>query len=173
MVHLLIIIGSIFIFLFGSLLHFLYKWTGSKKIVSIIASTNESIFEHTKLLILPYIVWLVFIYIIKKEEFNINLDKYAFASFISILTSVLMITILYATYIRVFFKNKKGYFVIDILIFLIASLIGLYVGYHFYLYFTPFKYYYSLILIFIVIILNIIFSFYPLDIPYFIDETKR
>ena len=42
------LLGIIFVFLFGALLHFVFEWSGESKIVGAIASVNESVWEHFK-----------------------------------------------------------------------------------------------------------------------------
>ena len=40
--------GIIFVFLLGALLHFVFEWSGEPKIAGLIASVNESVWEHFK-----------------------------------------------------------------------------------------------------------------------------
>lgn len=49
--------GLFFVLIFGNLLHFVYTWTGQNAIVAAFAATNESTWEHMKLLAVPWIVW--------------------------------------------------------------------------------------------------------------------
>ena len=51
------LIGMIFTFFFGVLLHFVYDWSRSSLLVAFIAPTNESLFEHLKLLMTPFLLW--------------------------------------------------------------------------------------------------------------------
>lgn len=43
----------IFVVIFGSLLHFIYRWSGNNSIVGMISPVNESTWEHLKLLFVP------------------------------------------------------------------------------------------------------------------------
>ena len=43
--------------IFGNLLHFVYNWSGKDRIVAAFAATNESTWEHMKLLVIPWVVW--------------------------------------------------------------------------------------------------------------------
>jgi len=58
------IIGAIFSILVGSLLHFVYKWSGSHPLVAIIAAVNESTWEHLKLGFWPLLFWGILEYFI-------------------------------------------------------------------------------------------------------------
>ena len=51
------LIGMIFTFFLGILLHYVYGWSRSSLLVAFIAPTNESLFEHLKLLMTPFLIW--------------------------------------------------------------------------------------------------------------------
>ena len=53
----LTIIGTIFMALAGSALHFVYDWFGQSTPVGLLAPVNESVWEHAKLIFLPPLVW--------------------------------------------------------------------------------------------------------------------
>lgn len=40
----------------GTLLHFVYGWSGENRLVGLISPVNESVWEHTKLLVIPVTV---------------------------------------------------------------------------------------------------------------------
>ena len=52
-----IIIGIIFISIIGTLLHFMYEFSGHNKIVSLFAAVNESTWEHIKIALTPTFIW--------------------------------------------------------------------------------------------------------------------
>ena len=54
------IISTIFIFIFGTILHFTYEWSGENTIVGLFSATNESTWEHLKLLFFLKISCLFF-----------------------------------------------------------------------------------------------------------------
>ena len=49
--------GFAFVSLLGTLLHFLYEWTGNRAIVALVSGVNESTWEHMKLLYFPLLVF--------------------------------------------------------------------------------------------------------------------
>lgn len=51
------IYGILFSLGLGVLLHFIYEWSGRSLLVSFLAPTNESVFEHLKLLVTPFLLW--------------------------------------------------------------------------------------------------------------------
>ena len=50
-------LGFIFTGVGGTLLHFLYDWTGQNPVVGAFSAVNESIWEHMKLLFFPMLVF--------------------------------------------------------------------------------------------------------------------
>ncbi len=40
----------------GTLLHFAYEWTGENVFVGLFSAVNESVWEHTKLLFIPFLI---------------------------------------------------------------------------------------------------------------------
>ena len=49
--------GFVFVGIAGTLLHFLFDWTGSSWVIGLFSAVNESVWEHMKLLFYP---WLLF-----------------------------------------------------------------------------------------------------------------
>ena len=171
--NIMIIIGTIFIFLFGSLLHFTYSLSKENKIIGLISAINESVFEHTKLLVFPTIIWWMLIYLIKKEELNLDLDKWMFSLIIALITSIIMVITIYSSYIKSFSKSGKGIVFIDILIFLFASFVGEALAMHFYQHFNPWDWYYSLSTVILIIVSYGILTYLPPNIPLFIDYSIK
>lgn len=155
-----IIIGSIFIFLLGSLLHFTYEISQNNIIVEIFSARNESVFEHTKLILYPIIIWYIIFYLKNKNSIKKN---YLFSSMIiNILVSIMLIPILYYFYTGIF---GKSILIIDLLIFYISGLIGLLIGTKSYKQKINLPW---LLYIIIIILLYTLATFYPPNIPFFI-----
>ena len=55
-------VGFIFTGIGGTLLHFLYDWTGQNPVVGAFSAVNESIWEHMKLLFFPMLLFSVIEY---------------------------------------------------------------------------------------------------------------
>ena len=49
------IVGFIATGLFGTLLHFVYEWTGGNRVIAVFSAVNESTWEHMKLLFIPFL----------------------------------------------------------------------------------------------------------------------
>ena len=54
--------GFVFTGIFGTLLHFLFDWTGGSIIAALFSAVNESIWEHMKLLFYPAVVYALLQY---------------------------------------------------------------------------------------------------------------
>jgi hypothetical protein len=49
--------GIVFVIVAGTLLHFVYDWSGHNRLVGIFSPVNESIWEHLKLLFVPMLLF--------------------------------------------------------------------------------------------------------------------
>ena len=77
----------------GTIGHFLYEWTSDNKFVGYFFSTNESTWEHLKLLFFPTIFYSVFEFFITKEK----PQNYIAAVVISVICGMLTIVTLFYT----------------------------------------------------------------------------
>jgi len=59
----LMYIGIVFTFILGVLLHYTYGWSGRNLVIAFLAPTNESLFEHLKMLLTPYLIWTLVEYV--------------------------------------------------------------------------------------------------------------
>ncbi len=55
-----LICGILFTSVLGSLLHFVYEWTGENPLAALFSPVNESVFEHCKLLFFPALLYTLF-----------------------------------------------------------------------------------------------------------------
>ena len=101
--------------LFGLLNHFLYDLLGKKKLLKIIFATNESTFEHMKLVLYPSVLAMF----LSKIIFDYN--GIMFASSLGTIITIILIPILYYC---CKFVLKKDIGFINILIFILSVLIG-------------------------------------------------
>lgn len=112
-------IGAIFMIIMGSLGHFLYDWTNKNKIVGYFAAVNESTWEHIKLVMAPSFLWLAVEYHVYYGNPNLFL-----ARFIGLLVMMVTIPVLFYGYKMIFKKNNL---IVDILIFIVAIILGQYI----------------------------------------------
>lgn len=157
-----ILVGSIFIFLLGSLFHFTYELLGNNFLVSIFSATNESVFEHTKLVLYPIIIWYLIFYF--KNKIKVNKNGLFSSMIINLIFSILIIPLLFYFYTGAFGIESL---LVDLIIFYISSLGGLLVAKKFYQKkkILPWQ-----LFLIIIILLYGIWTFYPLNLPIFMAK---
>lgn len=150
----------LFIFILGTLLHFTYNWSNNNFIVGLFSPTNESIYSHTKLFILPTFIFYILFY--KENKVILNKNKFFSSMIIQLISSILSMILIYYT-ARFGFNIENLWF--DIFLFFLSIVIGLTLSIHYYQYSKKgFNYkLWSLVIIFLTVILTI----YPLDLPFF------
>ncbi len=158
--------GIIFVFLLGSLLHFLFEWSGESPFVGWFASVNESVWEHFKLGFWPICLFALMEYrFVRQYANNFLAAKAAAVYIIPIVTGLVFYgyTAIIGTEILI----------VDIIIFLVAIAIGQVTGY-FIMTRTELRGYFNVISIILIILLAfilILFTFYPPHLPIFLDSN--
>ena len=99
----------------GTILHFLYDWTGGGILVSPFSGVNESTWEHMKLLF-----WPLFLFALVQRLFFRNQENYWCVQLAEILLGLVLIPVLFYTYNGVFGKSPDW---INIAIFYITALL--------------------------------------------------
>ncbi len=107
----------IFILVSGILNHFLYEWTNSA-FFALFCPTNESTWEHLKLLFFPFLIWILWRYPRKKTDTS----AYFYCRLFAILCGMLTIVTLFYTYTGIIGRN---FLVADIFIFLAGIILTL------------------------------------------------
>ena len=108
--------------LFGTLLHFVYEWTGGSRVAAAFSAVNESTWEHMKLLFIPFLVFTVVEFIVFSEAFrNFFAVKAA-----SILLGLIAIPALFYTLTGIFGKLPDW---VNITIFFLADALLYFVSY--------------------------------------------
>lgn len=159
------IVGTVFIILFGSLLHFVYEWSGNNAFVGIFGAVNESTWEHLKLLFWSSFIFSIIEYIFIGNNFN----NYITAKAISFYVGLLLIVSLFYTYTGVIGDNCL---VMDISIFIISVIISQYIGYKITVVNSDVSSksnFISLIAIVLLVLAFVFFTFIPPKIPFLKD----
>ncbi len=113
--------GAVFGILFGSALHFTFQWSGENIFVGLFSAVNESVWEHTKLVFFPILIFgFVEMYFIRDYK------RLCFAKVVeSVFTITFIITFFY-TYTGIFGIESLA---IDIASFIVAVILGKYISY--------------------------------------------
>lgn len=108
--------GAVLSVVIGSLLHFIFDWSGGSKIVAIFGAVNESSWEHLKLAF-----WPTFIFsIIEWFKWGRGEKNFCLATFVKLVSMPLLILGLFYGWLLFFPDN----FVWDISIFVVAVVAG-------------------------------------------------
>ena len=156
--------GIIFISLIGSFFHFTFELSGFNVIVGSFSAVNESVWEHLKLVFFPLIIFSLIEHFYIKEEANNFVIAKAVASYL------MPVTIVVIFYSYEFISGSHS-FIVDISSFFIAVVVGQIVDYKILTSEKKPKYfeYISLGLIILLLVIFIIFTFYPPNLPIFKD----
>jgi hypothetical protein len=114
--------GIAFITLFGTLLHFVFQWSGGLRPVALVAAVNESTWEHLKLAF-----WPAFFYALVEYAFlRGSVSNFWLAKGLGILVIPLGIILLFYGYTALLGHHHVA---LDILIFVVAVAAGQLVSY--------------------------------------------
>ena len=68
--------GFLFVSILGTLLHFVYDWTGENSFIGLFVPVNESVWEHLKLIYFPYTIYAIFESVkLTDDKFNVFFSK--------------------------------------------------------------------------------------------------
>lgn len=111
------ITGAIFSLILGTLLHFTYEWSGNCAFVGLFSPVNESVWEHSKLIITPIIIFTIIEYFF----YGKTTKGFIFTKFLSIVVGIISMLIIYYTYSGIIGDNNL---ICDITTFIISILIA-------------------------------------------------
>ncbi len=113
--------GAIVGIVVGSLLHFVFDWSGKSLVVAPIGAVNESVWEHLKLGFWPLLLWAGIEYV----AFGKLIQNFFAAKAAALFVYLVTIPTLFYTYRALFEENLF----VDIFIFVIAVILGQLTGY--------------------------------------------
>lgn len=118
----IIVFSTILVSIIGTLLHFVYQWSGQNTLVGLFAPINESTWEHMKLLFFPMLIIGCFVWWKVREQL-----PYIGSSLLAgLLIGTWLIPVLFYTY-----RGILGYGIsaVDITIFFISVIIAFLITY--------------------------------------------
>ena len=113
--------GLFFVLIWGNLFHFVYNWSGQNDLVAAIASVNESVWEHVKLLTIPWAVWSV----VEAVALRRGKGGVLMARALGLLAGAAFIIAVYYTYVGVTGVNVS---IVNIIIFQVAAIVAFFVS---------------------------------------------
>ncbi len=116
------ITGAVFTLIAGSLLHFVWEWSGQSNFTAIFSAVSESTWEHLKLLFFPFTLFSVIEYFL----YGKNIKCFWSIKVRSVLLGMLTIITVFYTYTGIIGDN---YLVLDIGTFIVGVLFSYYYSY--------------------------------------------
>lgn len=118
------IIGCLFVWAVGTLLHFFYDWSNKNPIVGLFSPVNESLWEHLKLLFFPTVIYTAFQYFYVGKKYA----SFFTAKLLGIISGMLLIVV--GFYITLAIAGKPVTWV-DITLFFVGVLVAYIISYQF------------------------------------------
>lgn len=162
------IIGIIFVFIVGTLFHFLFEATGNNRVIGAFVPVNESVWEHIKLLLLPYLIFVLLMWLLLGGCINNFIPGIILGLFAGSLFMV------FAFYTYVGALTRENNLNVDIMIFFLAIIISFIVSYTVFISPTFSQEGQTLSLVGLVLYLGIfvLFTYYPIEIPLLQDPIS-
>jgi hypothetical protein len=158
--------GIVFIVVLGTLLHFVFEWSGRAIPIAPIAAVNESVWEHLKLGFWPALIYAALEY----SRFGRSANNFPLAKTLGIYLIPITIVVLFYLYTAILGHDLLE---ADIAIFVVAVIVGQLVSYKLLIAspvperfnrFAP-------IALAVLGILFVLFTFYPPQLPLFRDSV--
>lgn len=158
--------GFVFTTLVGSILHFLFDWTNESSLVAPFSAINESTWEHMKLIYFPMLIFALF-----QSRFFYEYKNFWCIKLIGIITALILIPMLFYTYNGAL--GKSSHFV-NIGIFFVTAAISFILEWHLFknTTLTCKRPWLPLIIICLIGLLFVVFTYSPPKIPLFNDPLK-
>ena len=156
------IFSVIFTWILGTILHFLYEWSGDNKIIASFSAVNESTWEHLKLLFFPMLISTIIGFSYKGKV----IPNYLCAKVLGIILAMSFVVIFFYTYVGIIGTN---FAIVDIGSFFIAVGLGQYVAYQKMQSTSSCSNVIPIIILLVLCSCFLIFTFFPLHIALFED----
>jgi hypothetical protein len=111
------LVGIAVIAMLGSVLHFVFEWSGSLAPVGVIAAVNESVWEHFKIAFWPALLYAIFEYPFLRH----STGNFMIAKAIGIYIMPIAIAVIFYSYTAIV---GEEILIVDILIFFVAVALG-------------------------------------------------
>ncbi len=164
------IVGVAFCLSMSFVFHFAYEWLNKNIGIAWLFATNESVWEHSKIIFYPYLIFSIVEYFVVKSEIS-SLKVYLTAKSIPLILCIPVMVTIFFTYSGAIGKN---YLVIDILM-TITIIVAMFIFSYktiTHQYTAKYVYLYASFAV-ILTILIIIFTYYPIHINLFLDNIKN
>jgi hypothetical protein len=161
-----IIMGIPVLFVIGAIVHFVYNLFGKCPVVGLFAPVNESIWEHSKMVLWPVILWWSIYYCCRGKQYNIDKNRWFGGALVALILALVTMPLLYYFYTGAFGVELLW---VDAFILLLALIFGQLLGLHIYRYSKGLNVKLVLIIFVVIILLFMLFTFFSPQLPLFQD----
>ena len=154
--------GVVVTAILGTILHFLYEWTGESAVAKPFSATDESTWQHMKIMYFPMVIYGAVQWFFFKREY----PGFALVKLVGIVVGLSLIPILFYTYNGAFGRSPDW---LNITIFMLSAIGGYATEYALFKRGKPCSKWCNLAYLGIVFIgvLMIVFTYIPPDLPLF------
>ncbi|HEX3047752.1 MAG TPA: DUF6512 family protein, partial [Bacillota bacterium] len=165
-----IISGMLILCILGSLMHFVYQWSGKLTLVGIFAPTNESVWEHLKLTFWPMLIWWLAGYLLYKKMNEISAAQWFVSGAVAQMICPVVIVSFFYTYTGALGIES---IILDIFSLFLGVAAGQGLALHFYqkAKINHYGLYVALLVLILLATAFTVFTFSPLHIPIFKDSS--
>ena len=155
--------GFCLVSLGGTLLHFLYEWSGNALVVAPFSGVNESVWEHMKLLYVPWLLFALF-----QSRFFRDYRGFWWVKLVGMTAGLWLVPALYYTYNGAFGQSPDW---LNITLFFVAAATAFWVEYRLFRRGAFARWNGALPLGLVVLMgaLFVVFTFLPPQVPLFRD----
>lgn len=160
-------LGLVVISLLSIPLHFTYEWLGQQAVIGLFTPTNESIWEHLKLIYWPIVLWWGIGFIVFRNSKQLSWLKWLTAATVSLMVIMAFIVGWYYTWVYGVGKSSS---LIHMSSLFIAVPIGQLLGIHVYRVVKP-RFIYQVISLILFILFGVMFIYFTFaapDLPIFV-----
>jgi hypothetical protein len=159
------LLGIAVVVVLGALWHFLFQLTGDCKIIGALAPVNESVWEHFKLGFWPMCIFAAIEYYFIGKRTN----SFFLAKAVAVYIIPVIIALVFYTYTAI---TGHAILAVDIATFAVAVAIGQLISYKIMTSdeLPGYLNYIALVLVIALAVVFAIFTFYPPDLPIFLDS---
>lgn len=116
------VIGILFVIIFGTLLHFVYQWTGKNFLAGFVSPVNESVWEHMKLAFFPMLLYSSFM----NQQLKENDPCVTSSLYFGIILSTLLIPVIYYAYTSILGHHIPALDIATFVLSIIISFVTIY-----------------------------------------------